>query len=348
VAGANRVTADLGGIAPIAGSAGAPAYAIDVAQLGGMYANHIALVVNEAGVGARNAGTIQTATGTYALAGTGPGAGKLTLSVDGLLDNSGLIQVATDGVLRAGSLANGGTVRSAAVLQVATQGDLANHIAGTGGAGGTGGTMEARRLDLRSATGDIDNRAGTLRQTSTAGLAVTATGLSNTNGGFIGAEPVAASTNSSGNGGGSGSSTGGTGGAAIPPGTGTPGSAAGGAPTSALVSPVVSPGALVAAGRVRNDGGRIHAGGDIALQTPNIDNAGGTLRVADLAVAGAAFSNAGGTLAVTNTFSAGVGTLDNAGGNLHARTIAITTTGDLDNRGGTLALLKAAPATARS
>ncbi|MGI4780068.1 MAG: filamentous hemagglutinin N-terminal domain-containing protein [Janthinobacterium lividum] len=321
VAGANQISADLTGITPIDGAGSAPAYAIDVARLGGMYANHIALVVDEAGVGARNAGTIQTSTGSYALA----GAGRLTLSVNGVLENSGLVQTAADAIVQAVSLVNNGTVQSAAALQVSTQGDLANHI------GSTGGTLEARQLELASAAGDIDNRAGTLRQTGAARLTVAAPNLRNTNGGFIGAEPVAVVSSGSG---GSGSSSGST---ETALGSGTTASGAGSTSGSTTTPAVASPGALTAAGSVRNDGGKIYAGGDIAVQTPNIDNDGGALHVANLVVGGPAFSNAGGTLEVANTFTANVGTLNNAGGFLHAGTIAITTTGDLANRGGTLA-----------
>lgn len=329
VAGANQISSDLSGITPIAGSGTgtAPAYAIDVAQLGGMYANHIALVVNEQGVGARNAGTIQTSTGTYALA----GAGKLTLSVDGILENSGLVQTASDAVLRSASLANSGTVQSAATLQIKTRGDLANHIAVAGG------TLEGQRLELGSATGDIDNRSGTLRQTGRATLEATAPKLSNTQAGFIGSEPVAASSGGSGQG--AATSVGSTtGGGTATTSTGTSSMPSGSLAITGTTTPAatVSPGSLDAAGSLLNDGGRIYAGG-IALNTSNLNNAGGTLNIANLNVGGPSFSNAGGKLSVTNAFTADVGTLDNAGGTLNAGRIVITTTGDLNNQGGTLA-----------
>ncbi|MGJ7580840.1 hemagglutinin repeat-containing protein [Variovorax sp. RHLX14] len=270
IAGANRISTDLTGITPIAGTNNAPAYALDVGQLGGMYANHIALVVNENGVGARNTGTIQTSTGTYALAGVG----KLTLSVDGMLENSGLIRAASDAAIGAARVVNSGTI-------------------------------EGQRVELNSVAGNIDNRAGTIRQTGTADLTVAALSLSNTNAGFIGAEPV------------------------------TPSGSSGSGSTAA--SPVVSPGSLTAVGAILNDGGKIYTGGDIALQTPSVNNDGGTLKVANLNVGGPSFSNAGGKLNVTNAFTAHVGAFDNARGSLHAGTIGVATTGDLDNRGGTLA-----------
>jgi len=77
--GSNLVSADSSQGTSIPGSGAAPAFAIDVAQLGGMYAGKITLVGTEAGVGVRNAGQI------------GAGIGDLAVTVDGQLINTGLI-----------------------------------------------------------------------------------------------------------------------------------------------------------------------------------------------------------------------------------------------------------------
>ncbi|MGU7785414.1 two-partner secretion domain-containing protein, partial [Burkholderia sp. PU8-34] len=77
VAGANRVSHDTLDVRSIQGDGTAPAVAIDVAQLGGMYANRVYLVGNSAGVGVANAGTIAAQ------------AGDLTLRSDGRLVLSG-------------------------------------------------------------------------------------------------------------------------------------------------------------------------------------------------------------------------------------------------------------------
>lgn len=60
-------------------ASGKPLFAIDVAQLGGMYAGKIYLIGTEHGVGVRNAGHI------------GASAGQVTVTADGMLVNSGTI-----------------------------------------------------------------------------------------------------------------------------------------------------------------------------------------------------------------------------------------------------------------
>ncbi|WP_345539072.1 filamentous hemagglutinin N-terminal domain-containing protein, partial [Variovorax defluvii] len=187
------------------------------------------------------------------------------------------------------------------------------------------GTIEAQRLQI-AAAGDIDNRGGTMRQTGGAGLTVTADRLSNT-GGVIGAEPVSVAASS-----GSVSASAGSGSAAAGP--AAAGSGGAGAVTTSAPS---RPGAITAAGAILNDGGRIFPSGPVVLNTAQIDNTGGSISVANLAVSGPRFSNAGGSLHVSNSFSADVGELNNAGGTLRAGNLAIATSGDLVNTDGTLA-----------
>ncbi|MRR05630.1 MAG: filamentous hemagglutinin N-terminal domain-containing protein, partial [Deltaproteobacteria bacterium] len=61
--GANQVDRANSAAAPISGTGTPPAYAIDVALLGGMYAGKITLVGTEAGLGVRNAGDIGAGAG---------------------------------------------------------------------------------------------------------------------------------------------------------------------------------------------------------------------------------------------------------------------------------------------
>jgi len=82
-AGVNQVDAEHTVATPIAGNGAVPAFGIDVAQLGGMYAGKITLVGTEAGVGVRNAGNI------------GAGVGEVTVTAEGRLENAGRIMSAS-------------------------------------------------------------------------------------------------------------------------------------------------------------------------------------------------------------------------------------------------------------
>ncbi|WP_047683614.1 filamentous hemagglutinin N-terminal domain-containing protein, partial [Xenorhabdus sp. NBAII XenSa04] len=76
-----------------------PAFSLDVAAVGGMYANKIRLVGTEQGVGVRNAGQL------------GAQAGNLTLDSQGKLTNSGVITASADVVINnSGALANQGNI----------------------------------------------------------------------------------------------------------------------------------------------------------------------------------------------------------------------------------------------
>lgn len=329
VTGANTVSADHSQVTPTSGTGTAPTFALDVAALGGMYAGKITLIGTEAGLGVRNAGTIQAAPGASALM----GAGQLVVTSAGRLENIGTLQATADANLAATGMANSGRVVSGGNLKITTQGELANAL------NGAGGTLEGARLELASTAGDIDNRGGTIRQTSSTGLALSAPALSNTSGGVIGAEPVAAapSTPDAGTGGGTGTGAG-TGGTTSPTtptaGTGTE-TGSGGTLTPAPYVPP-SPGAITATGTIRNDSGKIYAGGPISLQSANINNNGGTLNVSSMAVRQPTFDNHGGMLNVSNSFSANVDRFDNTGGTLNAGSLDITTTGDLGNVDGKL------------
>ncbi len=115
-AGTNVVDADNSQAKPIAGTGAAPAFAIDVAQLGGMYAGKIVLVGTEAGVGVSNAGYL------------GASAGEVVVTVDGRLTNSGsLIAAGKIGVDARAGITNTGTVYAQGDLGFATAGDITNN-----------------------------------------------------------------------------------------------------------------------------------------------------------------------------------------------------------------------------
>ncbi|MBK0413504.1 hemagglutinin repeat-containing protein [Chromobacterium haemolyticum] len=131
VLGRNQVDADTLQARPLAadGSA-APAFALDVAQLGGMYANAIRLVGTEAGVGVNQQGEMAARAGDLQLTSAGDLLLKgKTFSQQDMKLNSG------------GKLEHGGQTRSQGALQVAAVG--AAQLDGSLTAGGALGVEAA-------------------------------------------------------------------------------------------------------------------------------------------------------------------------------------------------------------
>ena len=338
ITGANAVNVLQRQVSLIAGTGPTPAFSLDVAALGGMYAGKILLMGSEAGVGVRNAGTLSSAPANLAAGQSAlSGIGEFVITSAGRLENLGTIQASGRADLTAMTLGNSGTIASATSLKVRTEGELANSL------NGRSGQIEAPRLDLASTSGDINNQGATIRQTSAAALTLTAPVLSNTAGGVIGAEPAPAPTPSTGTSTGTGTGTGTGAGASSGTGTTTPtdGSTATGPGTGVgtatppAPAPAPAPGALTAAGTIRNDGGHIYAGGPIAILSQNVNNNGGTLTLADLTLTQPTFDNHNGTLNVGN-FNAHVERFDNTAGTLHAGHLQVVTTGDLINVDGKL------------
>ncbi|BCM23768.1 two-partner secretion domain-containing protein [Methyloradius palustris] len=110
-AGSNQVnTANTTGT-PIAGTGITPTLAIDVAQLGGMYAGKIQLIGTEAGVGVTNAGQI------------GASAGNVVVNVNGLLTNTGTISSTGNNTLQADSITNtNGSITAGQLLGINANG----------------------------------------------------------------------------------------------------------------------------------------------------------------------------------------------------------------------------------
>ncbi|EPB4223486.1 filamentous hemagglutinin N-terminal domain-containing protein [Yersinia enterocolitica] len=92
-----------------------PTVAVDVANLGGMYAGKIRLIGTESGVGVRNAGEI------------GASAGDITITADGMLINSGQINSATQlAVKTSAGIDNSGVLYASGDTQLTTAGKLSN------------------------------------------------------------------------------------------------------------------------------------------------------------------------------------------------------------------------------
>ncbi|MDQ8034931.1 MAG: filamentous hemagglutinin N-terminal domain-containing protein, partial [Bordetella sp.] len=117
VAGSARVSHDGIDVSALTGAGAGEGVALDVAALGGMYANSIRLIGTEAGVGVNIGGNLAALTG------------RLTVSANGdvRILPSGRVQAATDlSVRSARDVVNGGTVAAAGTLALTAGGKLVN------------------------------------------------------------------------------------------------------------------------------------------------------------------------------------------------------------------------------
>jgi filamentous hemagglutinin len=111
-----------------------PAFAIDTANLGGMYAGKIALIATEAGVGVRNAGTL------------GAGAGEVMITADGRIENSGQINSKTHTQLTSkNDIANSGEIISQ------SNGDIA--LTADGRVDNSGKVLSGRNTNVKGKAG---------------------------------------------------------------------------------------------------------------------------------------------------------------------------------------------------
>jgi adhesin HecA-like repeat protein len=175
ITGSNQVRyADLG-VQVIQGDGDKPTVGIDVAQLGGMYANKIRLIGTEAGVGVRGLGGIAALAGDLGI----DSQGKVTLN--GSTYATGNIAIAaTDGV------ANAGTLYGQQAVTLNSQGQIGNSgtIAAQGDLTLTGGSIES----TGALAAGLDQH-GQIGQTGH--LAVTASGTLAATGYHLGAGNVA-------------------------------------------------------------------------------------------------------------------------------------------------------------
>lgn len=399
-AGANQVGADIGAVPTVidAEPGARPTYAIDVGQLGGMYANKIFLVGTEAGVGVRNAGNIGAAAGEVVLSANGSLSSSGSISATagvalrtwGNLDQNGVLRSDTSITVDAsGTLSNRGEIQAEGNIALASQADIDNQgkvftpaqltldaqgalnntgtlsgqsgvqakaarmsnrgvigsdaqvaLSATGELDNRTGTIQARRLAI-DAQGGIENRQGKIIQGGSMALAISAATLLNTEAGAIGAPVVADSTSG-------GSDPGSAGDPAQPatpdapsatnPTSGdTPASGSGGTQAGGTTIVAQEPaGFLRSAGIIGNQAGEISANGPIDLSVQQLDNSAGKLSVRSLSVVGQQLANRKGRISVADNATVRVAEMDNAGGDMLVGKGFDGQVGRLDNRAGLL------------
>lgn len=121
VTGANTIAADTSEITTTTGSGTKPTVAIDVAQLGGLYANSIYLYANEAGVGVNNAGVIQAQNNVVL---TSKGKIEHQGTISSTSKTQGLVSISTTGTGVAGDINSSGSINSYGVLSIDAGNDI--------------------------------------------------------------------------------------------------------------------------------------------------------------------------------------------------------------------------------
>ncbi|MBB1627415.1 filamentous hemagglutinin [Achromobacter sp. UMC71] len=313
VAGSARVGYDGIDVSALAGTgSGTTGVSIDVAALGGMYANSIRLIGTEAGVGVNIGGNLAALTGTLYVAANG----------DVKILPSGRMQAATGlSVQSSGDIVNRGTVAAGGALALTAGGKVANHNA-MSSAGNA--SIVARQLDNRGAftaglqadgsisplgalsvqVGSLQN-AGTLMAGGNATVTADAVGLSGGKlvaGGALTLDASGAVTNRAG--------------------------------------AVYGGSVMLRAASLDNMGGKLTSGGALTARTHGaLDNTGGTLAGAGVVdISGQSVVNtAGGVVSGDSVALRGVTGINNQGGSVQANgALRVETAGALDNQGGKL------------
>ncbi|WP_408733975.1 two-partner secretion domain-containing protein [Paraburkholderia tropica] len=328
VTGANNVDYASLNSTPTTGTGTVPSVSIDVAQLGGMYANTILLTSNEYGVGVNNAGVIEAQ------------AGDLTLTSAGQLVQSGKMSASGNLAINAASVANSGTAYAQGTTTVSTSGVLSSTgtLAAQSDLNLNAGSVESSGV-LAAALDSSGNLtgSGSLKVVSAGSLAATGTNAATGQVTLYGVSlNLAGSQTSAGSAlaltatGGNLALTGATAGA----GTIFTASAAGTLDTSG--AQIGSGGNTQLSGaQITNNGGQVAAGGTLNVQTAGaLANQQGSLQAAGAAsVKAGSVDNTAGHIVSLDTEGL---TLDATGKVLNASSGVIGGNGDVSISAGTL------------
>lgn len=171
VTGVNIVSADGVNVTSQSSTSPAPSVAIDVANLGGMYAGKIHLVATENGVGVNNAGTVAADISSLSLNANGmlTNTGQitaqtgLTINQTGAITNSGNLRSEQTLSIVSASLTNAGTVTAKNNTQLQTSASITNSANGMLAAGVNSDLTLHTEGDLSVAAGtDLQNQGKVL------------------------------------------------------------------------------------------------------------------------------------------------------------------------------------------
>lgn len=267
-----------------------PNFALDVGQLGGMYAGKIFLVGTENGLGVRNAGSINAISGQLTLTANGDlvNAGNIIANKDQVqltahnVTNSGNISSTQQQInIQANEMNNSGLLASNDEIKL----NIANKI------NNDAGVINAGRIDFTAQS--LSNKKGKIEQTGQQDLNLIAKSLDNSQG-KIG------STLASDQGTGNGQHTGET----VPPTVGEPDKSSTAkddskvtvAPAEVIIKQF-SVGEIRVTNDINNTEGQITSNRDVSLKIQEqIKNTGGELRLGDFEFAGQKFDNQQGQL----------------------------------------------------